>query len=82
MDKWKSKAITLEDDRKFLENQLKSTRRENKLLKIALSKSAMDGQSDADSTIEHIENRRPKPPRTAPTGMSVNDTFITRVDLN
>ena len=42
----------------------------------------MDGQSDADSTIEHIENRRPKPPRTAPTGMSVNDTFITRVDLN
>jgi hypothetical protein len=39
VDKWKSKAITLEDDRKFLENQLKATRRENKLLKIALTKS-------------------------------------------
>jgi hypothetical protein len=55
VDKWKSKAITLEDDRKFLENQLKATRRENKLLKIALTKSK-DIREDEEADAFHGAN--------------------------
>lgn len=38
LDKWKSKADALEDDRKFLENQIKGAKRNNKSLRVAVEK--------------------------------------------
>lgn len=38
IEKWKAKAENLEDDKSFLEKQIMSSKRQNKLLKVALSK--------------------------------------------
>eukprot|EP00743_Colponemidia_sp_Colp-15_P003311 GILK01003576.1.p1 GENE.GILK01003576.1~~GILK01003576.1.p1 ORF type:complete len:525 (+),score=74.49 GILK01003576.1:89-1663(+) len=57
VDKWKQKALALEEDRQFLEEQIKSAKRQNKLLRAGLERA----QTTAFSAIASPEMSSPLP---------------------
>merc|ERR1719310_1850865 len=59
LDKWKGKADALEDDRQFLENQIKSAKKNNKSLRGAVEKAQTSAYSALVAADEGAQGGRP-----------------------